>query len=85
MTLPDPACRGCAVRDRIEQNLRSQLTTLQREAETSERWLRAWEQLVFDLGDLIHRVGLRRKGRRFATVVELNNVLRKQADQGVRP
>ncbi len=75
----EPDCRGCASRDIVERNLRAEAVTLRRLAADKDYWLDAWQQLLDGVADLHERVGKRRRGRRFATGIELNNLLRKQA------
>ncbi len=54
----------------------------ERRAERAEAsaydWRESWERVINDLGDLIHRARHRPKGRRFVTVLELNQLLTAQ-------
>lgn len=56
----------------------------QRDALQSSRdyWQRAWTRVVLDVGDLLHVVSERRKGRRFATTLDLRRLLQAQDDEG---
>ncbi len=53
-------------------DLREQVVRLQREADF---WREAWKDIIEDIGDLLHRAKARAKGRRFATVLELQTIL----------
>ncbi len=60
-------------------DLRDQVVRLQREADF---WREAWKDIIEDVGDLLHRAKARAKGRRFATVLELNAILTKADSDG---
>lgn len=59
------------------RELESRLRDKQREA---DEWRESWERSVERIGDLIHAVRERPKGRRFATVIDLGALLAKHAD-----
>ena len=61
--------------------LREQLARVQGEADF---WREAWKDIIEDIGDLLHRAKARPKGRRFATVLELQVLLTKaENDDGL--
>lgn len=79
MTDPE-ACSECDARDIVERDLRRDLRVANRKVEQEGLWMDAWQQVVSDIGDLIADVGKRRRGRKFATVLDLHTLLSKQND-----
>jgi len=47
--------------------------------EAAEYWSEGWTAVVYSISDLVERVQARPKGRRFATVLDLKNLLAQEA------
>lgn len=64
------------VLDTMAANSRERERALRRAEVDAALWHEQWAELLGQVGDLYHRAKARPKGRRFATVLELANLLR---------
>ncbi len=60
------------------RNLERRVASLREDLQRASEWQECWIEVIDDIGDLLHRAKDRPKGRRFASILELDNLLEKQ-------
>lgn len=78
---PQPPRRPRTVEEILERQLKELRLQLRHSEAEAEGWRDAWTDLVSELGELLHGVRARPAGRRYATVLDLLNLMRRIESQ----
>jgi len=74
---PPPPQRALTLEERLYRRIHELDTEIEKQRAQTDFWLQAWKEVIGDVGDLLHRVRCRKKGRKVVSVLDLMNVLRR--------